>query len=222
MNTASLAEQMQILQQMMLEILSRLDALQLQVASQSNMQADGNQAAQPEADGNEAAQQMADGHDGAQQKEDGDQTAQQGADGNQGQADNPWADHSTWGAGWNAMVARTVALPPGAAGPSNAGHALALLPGAAGPSNAAPPGLSNAGGARPSVDEDDCDLNDPWWREFLAHDSVYSYRADGTYCNLCKKWSGWGHATSDKHKTNLARWEKNRPKLIALALRRHQ
>ena len=77
--------------------------------------------------------------------------------------------------------------------------------------------------AAPSSDEakadeesDGVDLSDPYWRDWLAPGSVFSSKRGETYCNLCKRFDGAGHRSSERHCNYLKLWTKYHP-LLACA-----
>ena len=95
---------------------------------------------------------------------------------------------------------QTAASPPSAASSSaaSAGAATAQMP----------PGLDAGTLALCDPDEDDVDLRDAWWRDFLSLPSVWTQKGDSRWCNVCGKWDGYGHVRTPKHEKYARLWEK--------------
>jgi len=67
-------------------------------------------------------------------------------------------------------------------------------------------------------EDDSIDLDDPYWRNWLAPTSIFSKRGGDLYCNLCGKFDGPGHRSKPKHRRYAELWRKYHPKLWAICL----
>ena len=98
-------------------------------------------------------------------------------------------------------------------GNSQPSSSMQLMGGSSQPPSAA---LALVQDSTPGDDEesdDGVDLSDPYWREWLAPDSVFSHKKGELYCNLCRKFDGAGHRGSAKHRQYQKVWEKYHDRL---------
>ena len=184
------AEQMVVLQQMMTEIIAKLDRLQLSVDMQSAGAQPASSTVQPTAAATCFGGPSTDGQPTV--------AAVAAASSGDGQ---PTAG------GTSPSVSSIDGLPPGSQAPwhrnvqpdASDPWSGALLPAAA---------TAKADDAQDSSD-DDVDLQDSWWREFLAHPAIFVKRGDSKWCNVCGKWDGYGHVRTDRHQKYSKLWTKH-------------
>ena len=92
-----------------------------------------------------------------------------------------------------------------------------------GSSQPASTSLAASKASTPSSDEakadeesdDGVDLSDPYWRDWLAPESVFSKKKGEVYCNLCRKFDGASHRSSERHCNYLKLWTKYHKRLAA-------